>query len=73
MVTLWTVKGSSGGDSWLIKDAEETLTNYMAVTTTCDITHPDQHKLSEIKISTFSKGLQENLANTVSAFSVDLC
>lgn len=40
----------------------------MALTTTCDITHPEQYKLSETKISTFSKGLQENLVNPTSDF-----
>lgn len=73
VVTSETVKGSSGRDRWVVKDAEETHTNYMALTTTCDITHPDQHKLSETKISTFSKGLQKNLVNPASAFFDDLC
>lgn len=45
----------------------------MALTTTCDITHPEQYKLSETKISTFSKGLQENLVNPTSDFFDDLC
>lgn len=57
----------------MVKDAEETHINYMALTTTYDITHPDQHKLSEAKISTFSKGLQENSVNPASAFFDDLC
>jgi len=52
----------------VVKDAEETHANYMALTTTCDITQPDQHKLSKTKISTFSKGLQENLVNPALPF-----
>lgn len=45
----------------------------MALTTTCDITHPEQHKFLETKNSTFSKGLQENLVNPISDFLDDIC
>lgn len=45
----------------------------MALTTTCDITHPEQQKLLETIISTFSKGLQENVVNPTSDFFDDLC
>lgn len=45
----------------------------MALTTTCDITHPVQHKLLETIINTFSKGLQEKVVNPTSDFFDDLC
>lgn len=46
-------------------------TDYVALNTTCDIIHPEQHKLSKTKISTFSKGLQENPVKPDSAFFDD--
>lgn len=41
VVTSETVKNSSGRNRRAVKDAEEIHTNYMALITTCDITHPD--------------------------------
>lgn len=73
MVTSDTVKGSSGRDIWLVKDAEEIHANYMALTTTCDITHPDQQKFSKTKNQYIFQGLQEKLVNPASAFFDDLC
>lgn len=64
VVTSDTVKGSSGRDRWVVKDAEETHANYMALTTTCDITHPDQHKFSKTKNQHIFQGASRKVSKS---------
>lgn len=58
-------------DEWSKMPKKYTLITWLSPPR--DITHPEQYKLSETKISTFSKGLQENLVNPTSDFFDDLC
>lgn len=64
VVTSDTVKGSSGRDWWLVKDAEEIHANYMALTTTCDITHPDQQKFSKTKNQHIFQGASRKVSKS---------